>query len=64
MDKNLNRHKHATWILIMVFCLAIALVALAATGKLTSEFNLALGTLLAYAGNHTFQNYRTKPKEV
>lgn len=64
MDKDLNRHKHATWILFMVFGLAIALVVLAATDKLTAEFNLALGTLLAYAGNHTYQNYRTNPKEI
>jgi len=61
MDKDINRQKHSTTILVMVFVLALASVALAFTGKLTAEFNIALGTLLGYAGNHTFQNYRTSP---
>jgi len=62
MDKNLNRHRHATWMLVMVLFLVVNVVVLAFMGKITSEFNLALGAILGYAGNHTYQNYRTQPK--
>ena len=62
-DKDLNRHKHSTWILMMVFFLVVSVVVLAFMGKITSEFNFALGAILGYAGNHTLQNYRTAPKD-
>ena len=63
IDKDLNRQTHATWILILVGFLALSLVVLASVGKLSSEFTLGLGTLLTYAGNHTYQNYRTTPNK-
>ena len=61
MDKDLNRHKHSTWILAMVGFLVISVVVLAFNDKVTSEFNFALGAILGYAGNHTYNNMRTKP---
>lgn len=61
MDKDLNRHKHATWLLVMIGFLVVSVVALAFMGKITSEFNFALGAILGYAGNHTYNHMRTSP---
>jgi hypothetical protein len=61
-EKDLHRQKTNNLVLYMVIGLAVAAVALTAFGKLSSEFNLALGALLGYAGNFTYQNFRTAPK--
>jgi len=60
--KDLHRQKTNDIILAMVIGLAISAVGLTIFGKLSSEFNLALGALLGYAGNYTYQNMRTAPK--
>jgi hypothetical protein len=60
--KDLHRQKTNNIILGMVVGLAISVVGLTIFGKLSPEFNLALGALLGYAGNHTYQNMRTTPK--
>lgn len=62
IDKDLNRYKHSTWILMLVMFLSVSLVGLAFADKLTSEFSLGLGVILGYAGNHTYQNYSTNPE--
>jgi hypothetical protein len=59
--KDLHRQKTNNIILGMVVGLAISVVGLTIFGKLSPEFNLALGALLGYAGNHTYQNMRTAP---
>lgn len=61
LDKDLNRHRHATWILFTVIFLIVSVVVLAYLGKITSEFNFALGAILGYAGNHTYNHMRTSP---
>jgi len=60
--KDLHRQKTNNIVLGMVVGLAISVVGLTIFGKLSPEFNLALGALLGYAGNHTYQNMRTSPK--
>lgn len=61
MNKHLNRHTHATWLLVLVGFLIVSVVVLAFNDKITSEFNFALGAILGYAGNHTYNNMRTSP---
>lgn len=60
--KDLHRQRTNNIVLGMVVGLAVSAVVLTAFGKLSPEFNLALGALLGYAGNHTYQNMRTSPK--
>jgi len=59
--KDLHRQRTNNIVLYMVIGLAISAVGLTLLGKLSPEFNLALGALLGYAGNHTYQNFRTTP---
>lgn len=61
-QKDLHRQRANNVILGMVVGLAVSVVVLTAFGKLSPGFNLALGALLGYAGNHTYQNMRTSPK--
>ena len=61
IDKDLNRYKHSTWILFMVIFLVVSVIVLAFASKITSEFNFAIGAILTYAGNHTYNNMRTSP---
>lgn len=61
-QKDKYRQRTNDIILLMVVGLAISAVGLTIFGKLSPEFNLALGALLGYAGNHTYQNMRTSPK--
>jgi len=61
-DKDIYRQKTNDKIIYMVIALAGSSVLLTTFGLLTPEFNLALGALLGYAGNHTYQNLRTAPK--
>jgi hypothetical protein len=61
-DKDLNRHKHSTWLLLSGIFLIVNVVIMGYVDKITPDFNLALGAILAYLGNHTYQNYRTAPQ--
>jgi len=63
-DKIKYRRKTNDTILYLVICMAIAAVILAFMGILTSEFNMALAAILGYAGNYTYQNYRTSPTTI
>jgi len=62
--KDIYRQRVNNIILTLVIGLACSVVILTFLGKLTPEFNMALSTLLLYAGNHTYQNFRTKPKPI
>ena len=61
-EKSRNRHHHSNVMVAMVVMLAVSTVVMAYTDKLSADFALALGVLLGYAGNHTYQNYKTTPK--
>ena len=63
MDKDLNRHTHNKWMIAMFVLTVVGTLVLAGFGKVTNEYNLALGALLGFMGNHTYQHYRTTPSK-
>jgi len=61
--KDSHRQKHADIVLYLVIFLAVSTVGLAVAELVTAAFVAALTTIMGYAGNHTYQNYRTSPEE-
>lgn len=61
LDKDMNRHKHATWLLFTGIFLIVNVVIMGYRGLITPEFNFALGVIMGFLGNHTYQNFRTTP---
>jgi len=61
-EKNLERRLHARILLgVFVFVVVCTFCAIF-FGKMTNESWLAIGAILGYLGNNTYQNYKTSPK--
>jgi len=62
-EKSIERMWHSRIMLGMFIVTVVGTFSMIYLGKLTNESWLAIGAILGYLGNHTYQNYKTTPKD-